>query len=494
MYYYPYPPGAAFATGLIWGAAMGAIWSGGHYGANYGGGDININRNTNININNTNISGNRSGTQHSAGGEKWSSGKQKGQVSRSVGANPPSSRVGDSRGGGGAERRRRGRGRWRRLARRCRERAPARWTGRRRAGGGGARRPMDRGGGGASAGSMDRGGGGGGRRRLRRLRLRPQHADGQLARRLQPQRARRRPRAGAAAAVGGGGARRRRWRRAAAAEPAAMNSTHAIDHGDDDHEPPSHRLRPGCASRPWPAPAPRPAAGASAAEQRTFATPEAAVDALSTALKANDERALVEMFGEKYKKLVSTGSPADDAARRAEAATWLATFRLLDDSSPDRRVLLVGDKAWPFPIPLVREGGAWRFATERGVEEILNRRVGRNERNALYVLQAYVDAQREYASRDRDGDGVLQYAAKLGSSPGKFDGLYWPADASKNEEASPFGPLIAQSASYLAGHSKGDAYHGYHFRILTRQGTAAAGGAYNYMINGRLIAGFAMLA
>jgi hypothetical protein len=96
--------------------------------------------------------------------------------------------------------------------------------------------------------------------------------------------------------------------------------------------------------------------------------------------------------------------------------------------------------------------------------------------------------------RATDGDGVLQYAAKLGSSPGKFDGLYWPADASKNEEASPFGPLIAQSAAYLAGHVKGDPYHGYHFRILTRQGPAAAGGAYNYMINGRLISGFAMVA
>ncbi len=231
-----------------------------------------------------------------------------------------------------------------------------------------------------------------------------------------------------------------------------------------------------------------------AAEQRTFATPEAAADAFATALKTNDERALIDMFGEKYKNVISTGSPADDAARRAEAAGWLATFRLLDDSSPDRRVLLVGDKAWPFPIPLVREGSAWRFATERGAEEILNRRVGRNERNALYVLQAYVDAQRVYATRDRNGDGVLEYATQLGSSPGKFDGLYWPADASKNEEASPFGPLIAESASYHAGRSKGDPYHGYHFRILTRQGAAAAGGAYNYMVNGRLIAGFAMVA
>jgi hypothetical protein len=233
---------------------------------------------------------------------------------------------------------------------------------------------------------------------------------------------------------------------------------------------------------------------AAAAEQRTFATPEAAVDALAAALKANDETALIELFGDKYKNVVSTGSPSDDAARRAEAAGWLATFRSLDDSAPDRRILLVGAKAWPFPVPLVRQGNAWRFASERGAEEILNRRVGRNERNALEVLRAYVDAQREYASRDRDGDGVLQYAAKLGSAPGKFDGLYWPADTARGEEASPFGPLIAQSASYLAGRSRGDAYHGYHFRILTRQGPSAAGGAYNYLINGRLIAGFAMVA
>ena len=229
-----------------------------------------------------------------------------------------------------------------------------------------------------------------------------------------------------------------------------------------------------------------------AADQRTFPTPEAAVDALAAALKSNDEAALLELFGAKYKDVISTGSPADDAGRRAQASAWLATFRALDESAPDRRILLVGEKAWPFPIPLVRESGSWRFATERGVDEMLNRRVGRNERNALYVLQQYVDAQRQYASRDRDGDGVLQYAAKLGSSPGKYDGLYWPAG--RNEEQSPFGPLIAESAAYSAGRAKGDAYHGYHFRILTRQGPAAAGGAYNYVINGRMVAGFAMVA
>jgi len=231
-----------------------------------------------------------------------------------------------------------------------------------------------------------------------------------------------------------------------------------------------------------------------AAEPRTFATPEAAVEALYSALKANDEPALVAIMGDKHRNLIVTGDAAHDAARRAEVAALLATYRSLDDSAPDRRVLLLGAKAWPLPIPLVRQGASWRFDAEQGAEEMLNRRVGRNERSAIEVLGAYVDAQREYASRDRDGDGVLQYAARLGSSPGKKDGLYWDADSTKGEEASPFGPLIAQSAAYLSGHRRGDAYRGYHFRILTSQGKSAPGGMYNYVINGRLLAGFAMVA
>jgi hypothetical protein len=231
-----------------------------------------------------------------------------------------------------------------------------------------------------------------------------------------------------------------------------------------------------------------------AADQQTFATPEAAVDALVTALKANDERALLAIFGDKHRNLVVTGEPARDSVARAAAAAQLATFRALDDRGNDRRVLLMGVEAWPLPIPLVRQGGAWRFATEEGVEELLNRRIGGNERNAIHVLRAYLDAQREYASRDRNGDGVRQYALKLASAPGKYDGLYWPADAAKGEEVSPFGPLIAESAAYRAGREKGDPYRGYHFRILTRQGKSAPGGAYSYVINGRMIAGFAMLA
>jgi len=233
---------------------------------------------------------------------------------------------------------------------------------------------------------------------------------------------------------------------------------------------------------------------AAAADQQTFATPEAAVAALSAALKANDERALVAIVGDKYKALVTTGDPAADAARRSEAYALLSRFMVLDERGPDRRVLLIGEQAWPLPIPLVRERGTWRFASEQGIEEMLNRRVGANERQAVGVLRAYVAAQREYAARDRNGDGVLEYASKLDSSAGKQDGLYWPADESKGEEASPFGPLVGRSAPYLAGHKAGDPYRGYHFRILTRQGKSAAGGAYSYVVNGRLLAGFAMVA
>ena len=231
-----------------------------------------------------------------------------------------------------------------------------------------------------------------------------------------------------------------------------------------------------------------------AAEQRTFATPSAAVEAFVAALKANDDAALVALFGEKHKSLVVSGDAAYDSARRGEIVAAMNTFHVLEDSSPQRVQLLIGAQAWPFPIPLVREGNSWRFATERGADEILNRRIGRNERSAMAVLRAYVAAQQEYASVDRNGDGVLQYAQKLASAPGKFDGLYWAADTTKGETPSPLGPLIAESSAYLTGHKRGDPYRGYHFRILTGQGKHAPGGAYSYVINGRMVAGTAMVA
>ena len=230
------------------------------------------------------------------------------------------------------------------------------------------------------------------------------------------------------------------------------------------------------------------------AAQQTFVTPEAAVDALAAALKADDEAALVAMFGEEHKKLVVSGDRAQDAVNHAKAAEQIATFRVLQERGADRRVLLIGAEAWPMPIPLVRQGSAWRFATEQGADELLNRRIGANERSAIDVLHAYLNAQRDYASIDRDGDGVRQYAQRIVSTAGKHNGLYWPADAAKGEEESPFGPLIAASASSVPGRKAGDPYNGYYFRILTRQGKSAPGGAYSYIINGRMIAGFAMVA
>jgi hypothetical protein len=231
-----------------------------------------------------------------------------------------------------------------------------------------------------------------------------------------------------------------------------------------------------------------------AADQKTFATPEAAADALQAALKANDEAALISLFGDRHRNLIGTGDRVRDAGVRARAAEDMQVFRLLAERGADRRVLLMGTQAWPLPIPLVRAAGAWRFATEEGADEIVNRRVGANERNAIYVLRAYLDAQRQFAARDRNGDGVLQYARKIASSPGKHDGLYWPADQSKGEEASPFGPLLALDDEYMSRRRRGDPYQGYHFRILTRQGANAPGGPYSYVINGRMVAGFAMVA
>ncbi|WP_321796733.1 DUF2950 domain-containing protein [Caballeronia sp. J97] len=231
-----------------------------------------------------------------------------------------------------------------------------------------------------------------------------------------------------------------------------------------------------------------------AQQQQTFATPDEAVSALEQALKSNDDAALIAVFGDAHKRLVVTPDEAENRELRANALAEFNAFHMLEETSPDRRVLRIGDEAWPMPIPLVREHGAWRFATEEGEQEVLDRRIGANEREAIRVLHAYLDAQREYATVDRMGDGVLQYARKLGSSPGKRDGLYWPADESRGEESSPFGPLIAASANYFKDRNPGDAYHGYYFRILTKQGKHARGGAFSYIINGRMLAGFAMAA
>jgi hypothetical protein len=231
-----------------------------------------------------------------------------------------------------------------------------------------------------------------------------------------------------------------------------------------------------------------------AAPQETFATPEEAVAALKDALKHDGNEQILKLFGEEYQDLFIQPDQAATRANRAKILASMQILSVLHELAPDRQELVIGDKAWPFPIPLVRLDQRWHFATAEGAEELLNRYIGANELSAIEVLRAYVSAQRVYAARDRNGDGVLEYAQKLASTSGKQDGLYWHADAAKGEEQSPFGPLVAASSAYLEGHTQSDPYRGYHFRILGRQGEGAAGGAYDYMINGRMLAGFAMVA
>ena len=181
----------------------------------------------------------------------------------------------------------------------------------------------------------------------------------------------------------------------------------------------------------------------------------------------------------------------------AFTAALNATNRLVHESDTSC-VLEVGPNFWPFPVPIVRKDGRWFFDTEAGKEEIFRRRIGKNELATLEVMRAYVDAQREYASRDRDGDEVLEYAQRLASTLGTKDGLFWPPDL--DGEISPLGPLVAQAQGEgyrMEGkvrNSEREAFHGYFFKILTRQGKQAAGGKYDYIINGHMISGFALAA
>jgi hypothetical protein len=234
-----------------------------------------------------------------------------------------------------------------------------------------------------------------------------------------------------------------------------------------------------------------------AAGEQQFATHEAAVRALETAAKNRDTNAMHTIFGPAGRDLVSPD--AVQATQEFDVfVNRLNEKPELARCSESNCVLQLGADAWPFPIPLVKADGQWRFDTEAGRQEVLNRRVGRNELGALAVCRAYVDAQREYAGKDRDGDEVLEYAQRLRSTPGSHDGLYWPLRA--GDEQSPLGPLIA--AARVEGYrhqtrimtDEPSPYHGYYFNILTKQGKPAPGGKYDYIINGHLIGGFALVA
>jgi len=230
-----------------------------------------------------------------------------------------------------------------------------------------------------------------------------------------------------------------------------------------------------------------------AAAQRRFDSLEEATQALIDALKAGDLKAMAAIFGPEGKGLTASGDPvADRRARERFVALYDEQHRL--EGGGGKVILVVGREEFPFPIPIVPDGPWWRFDTAAGNEEIINRRIGRNELNTIQVALAYVDAQREYYLRDPDKNGLLQYARTFASTPGKRDGLYWPTK--EGEPPSPLGPFAAQARAegYSKQSSRPIPYWGYYFRILTAQGNDAPGGAYDYLAQGRMIGGFALVA
>jgi hypothetical protein len=230
---------------------------------------------------------------------------------------------------------------------------------------------------------------------------------------------------------------------------------------------------------------------------KTFATPEEAVAALADTVLTTNRAELRAIFGPASDELVNPDAvqAANDFA--AFAAKLGETNRLVRQSET-RRVLEVGPDYWPFAVPIVQKNGRWFFDTAAGEDELLNRRIGRNELSTLNSVRTYVEAQREYASRDHDGDGVLEFAQRIISTPGTKDGLFWSPDL--DGEISPLGPLAADAAD--EGYTKKELkngegpqpFHGYFFKILKRQGKHAPGGRHDYIINGNMIAGFALVA
>ncbi|MBB4184765.1 hypothetical protein GGE07_001391 [Sinorhizobium terangae] len=226
---------------------------------------------------------------------------------------------------------------------------------------------------------------------------------------------------------------------------------------------------------------------AAAEDPPAFDDPLKAVEAFKSTLAANDFVGLAKLLGLDAAKLRTGEGIMETFALIREGAARNVVVRDLEG----RKVLEIGDRLWPLPFPLTKgEDGKWAFDTYVGLEEIVNRRVGENELEAIETVRAYVEAQKDYAAQDRDADGVLEYAQKLISSPGQTDGLYWPAD--QGEETSPVGDAISEAA--LEKAKAGEGYFGYRFRILTSQGDNIAGGKYDYTINGNMIAGFGLIA
>ena len=233
---------------------------------------------------------------------------------------------------------------------------------------------------------------------------------------------------------------------------------------------------------------------AATAQQKSFSSAEEAVKAAIAAARSDNDKELLAIFGAQAKEILISGDAVADKERRGRfVAAYDEKNRLA--TQKQGMILIVGRQEWPFPIPLVKKGNAWVFDTAQGKEEILNRRIGENELSAIQVLLAIVDAECEYAIKDRNRDGLLEYAQKILSDPGKKNGLYW--ESKQGEPQSPLGPIMtrAKSEGYHGKTSSTPVpYHGYFYKLLTAQGKNAGGGAYSYMWRGKMIGGFAVVA
>jgi hypothetical protein len=223
--------------------------------------------------------------------------------------------------------------------------------------------------------------------------------------------------------------------------------------------------------------------------QQTFSSPDEAASALASAVKSGAKRDLLKVLGANGEDIIDSG---DEVADKESREKFLAAYDARHSVKVDgkKASLILGADDFPFPVPLIRTKTGWEFDIDSGRDEILYRRIGRNELDTIQIILAFVDAENEYADKDR-GDGVGTYAQRIVSSPDKKDGLYWPSD----NNDSPLGELAAEANAegYKAG-SGPQPYHGYYYRILTQQGTSAPGGALNYIVKGKMIGGFALVA
>lgn len=225
-----------------------------------------------------------------------------------------------------------------------------------------------------------------------------------------------------------------------------------------------------------------------------YSSPEEAVRALTNALRANDKQQLMVIMGSGGDRIISSGDEVADQQRRQDFLKLYDQKHTLTSDGLDKMIIVIGDTDWPFPVPLVRQDKTWSFDCAAGEEEILNRRVGRNELDTIQVCRAIGDAQKEYALKDPLGHGVHEYAQQFPSDPDKRNGLYWRT--AEGEEPSPLGELAAQASAegYTRQQGGPTPYHGYCYRILKAQGPDAPGGALNYVVDGKMTLGFAIVA